>query len=486
MNPSLASLIYACGIAGLFYLDRDRTVHTSKALWFPTVWLAIVGSRATSAWLHIWFGFATPTGNVQLDGSPLDAAVFAALLAGAIVVLVMRGGRGRKLLVANWPIILYFTYCLISVSWSSHPDISLKRWIKAIGDLATVLVIATDRQPILALRTLYSRLGFVLLPSSLLLIKYYPIIGRGFTPSGVPMNTGVNTDKNMLGVTLLVISLGTVWQIATLLRDKIRPERHRRLIAQFVLLAFGIWLLHLANSETSIAGLILGSGLILITGLRSIRKYPNRIHVLCGSILVLGVLTFFFGGGKDVANAMGRKANLSGRTDIWAALIPAAYNPLTGAGFESFWISPNVKTFQQILARESWYQPDLLNEAHDGYLEVYLELGMIGVVLIAFVLLTGYRRAIAAYRINPHVGGLLLAYLIASIAYNITEAGFRMLDPMWIFLLLAIVTATGMASSLIRTVPEPISRRRQSTRTLQDHSNQFPTKPAYTLNDECR
>lgn len=484
MNPLLASIICGCGIAFLFWLDRDLRLRPSRAVWLPTIWLAIVGSRATSAWLHIWFGIAAPTGNVQTDGSPLDAAVYAALLAGAIGVLVTRGGRARKVLMANWPILLYFIYCLISVSWSSHPDISLKRWIKAIGDLAMVLVLATDRQPTLALKTMYSRLGFVLLPSSLLLIKYYPYIGRGFTPDGVPMNTGVTTDKNVFGVVLLVISLGTVWKILALLRDEKSLLRRRRLIAQFILLAFGIWLLYLSNSQTSTAGFILGSGLILITGLRSIRKHPNRIHVLCGSILLLGVLTFFAGGGKDVANAMGRKANLSGRTDIWAALIPAAYNPLTGAGFESFWISPHVKIFQQTLAREGWYQPDLLNEAHDGYLEVYLELGIIGVVLIAAILLTGYRRAVAAYRINPHLGGLLLAYLIVSLAYNITEAGFRMLDPIWIFLLFAIVTATGMASGVIRTIPEPISRRRRRTRTLHGRSHQFPPEPAYTLKNE--
>lgn len=487
MNPLLAGIICWCGIAGLFWLDRDPRYHPSKGLWLPTVWLAIVGSRPASAWLHIWFGISTPTGNVQLEGSPLDAIVFAILLAAAIGVLIYRGGRTRTLLKANWPIALYFIYCLISVSWSSHPDIALKRWIKAIGDLAMVLILVTDHKPISALRRLYSRVGFVLLPLSLLFIKYYPYIGRGYAPDGEPMNTGVTVDKNMLGVTLLVISLGTVWQISRLLRDKNSPVRRRQLMAQFVLLAFGILLLHSANSQTSIGGFILGSGLILITGLRSIRRHPKRIHVLCASILLFGAVALFFGS-KDVAHAMGRKADFSGRTDIWAALIPAAYNPLTGAGFESFWISPHVKIFQETLVREGWlyHQVRSLNEAHDGYLEVYLELGLIGVALIAVILVTGYRRAVAAYRINPHVGGLLLAYLIASMVYNITEAGFRMLDPMWIFLLLAIATATGIARGLIRTVPEPISRRRQPAGALQDRSHQFPAEPAYTLKNEYR
>ena len=67
MNPSLASVICACGTAGLFYLGRDNTIRTSKALWLPVIWIWIVGSRPVSAWL----GVSPPGGNVQLDGSPL-------------------------------------------------------------------------------------------------------------------------------------------------------------------------------------------------------------------------------------------------------------------------------------------------------------------------------------------------------------------------------------------------------------------------------
>ncbi len=49
---------------------------------------------------------------------------------------------------------------------------------------------------------------------------------------------------------------------------------------------------------------------------------------------------------------------------------------------------------------------------------------------------------------NPSVGGLMLAYIIAAAVYSITEAGFRMLDPIWIFLLLAVVSASGVVAGL--------------------------------------
>src|ERR1700683_2854344 len=199
MNPSIATLICVCGIAGLFYLGRDNSLHTSKALWLPVIWMWIVGSRAVSAWLGL-----TPTGaNVQLEGSPVDAAVFGVLSVAAIAVLIRRNRRTRLLLAANWPILIYFFYCLISVAWSYHPDVSFKRWTKALGDLAMILVITTEPQLRDALGRLFSRVGFLLFPTSVLFIKYYETLGRGYDPGGLAMNTGVNTNKNILGVMVL-------------------------------------------------------------------------------------------------------------------------------------------------------------------------------------------------------------------------------------------------------------------------------------------
>ena len=101
-----------------------------------------------------------------------------------------------------------------------------------------------------------------------------------------------------------------------------------------------------------------------------------------------------------------------------------------------------------------------LNEAHDGYIEVYLNLGWIGLGLMVLVLLDGYRRAVEAFRREPGLGGLLLAYVLTAITYSITEAGFRMLSPNWIFFLLAVLEASKIATGgatgtpLLNMVPD--------------------------------
>jgi exopolysaccharide production protein ExoQ len=448
-----AFLIWAIGTAGLFYLDRDKSISNSKALWLPVIWLWIAGSRPTSAWLGIWLGsgpVASGTLDAQLDGSPTDALIFMALSAAAITVLLWRKRQTALLLKMSAPVLIYFLYCLVSCSWSPFPEVAFKRWIKDLGDLAMVLVIVTDPEPVAALRRIFSRVGFILLPASILLIRY-SAIGRGFDPGGTPMNTGVTTNKNLLGLITFVISLGALWSLIKLLRAKRGPTRTRQLVARGTLVAFGVAVLQQAQSATSIACFILGAVLILATNLSFIRRVPGRAHALVLTILLSGGIAMLSGGEATVVGALGREATLGDRTAIWAAVIPLCPNPVIGAGFESFWNGYG----KYVTKGLSKYERGL-NSAHDGYIEVYLNLGWVGVGLIAMLLISGYGRASAAFRRNPEVGSLMLAYVATASIYSITEAGFRIVTPSWIFLLLVVVGSRSIASSVSGGKGKPV------------------------------
>jgi exopolysaccharide production protein ExoQ len=313
------------------------------------------------------------------------------------------------------------------------------------------LIILTDAEPIEAFKRLVSRLGFVLLPASVLLIKYYGDLGRGYTPDGSPMNTGVTTNKNSLGVITLVLGLGVLWHFIELFRNKDVPDRRRHLIAQGTLLAFSLALLEMAQSATAVACFILGAGLMLGTGLRVIRRRPGGVHALLLFLALVGAAVLFVGGGTDIIHALGRETTFTGRTDIWQAVIPVVPSPVFGAGYESFWVGPRVEAVWDHLSQYMH-----VNEAHNGYLEVYINLGWIGVCLISLVLIAGYIKIVGAFRRNPAVGSLLLAYLAAAAFYSITEAGFRLLDPIWLFLLLAVEAPAAVTSDVTVEATEPV------------------------------
>jgi exopolysaccharide production protein ExoQ len=443
MKLALANAICAFGMAWLLYLDREKAERVSYALWIPGLWIGISASRPVS----LWFGFQGG-GNLGLDGSPVDAAVFGILLVLGIGVLMRRSSRTRTLLAANGPIVIYFLFCFVSIVWSTHADVSFKRWTKAIGDLVMALIIATDTSPVAAFRRLVSRLGMVLFPISVLFIYYYGELGRGYTEDGLQMNTGVTTSKNCLGLIVLVISLAVFWNVRWLYVHKEEPNRNRRLVAQGTLLAFGLALFRLADSSTCKACFVLGTLLIFILNRNAFRRRPARVHALCLATLLIGGASLLFGGQGVVAGALSRGSNLSGRTEIWEAVIPAASNPIVGDGFESFWNSKGADQARQTLVNEGFsaFVISGLQEAHNGYIEIYLQLGWIGVCLIAFVIISGYKRALSAYRREPELGSLFLAYVASGTIYGITEAGFRTMCPNLIFLLMTIVSATAVTA----------------------------------------
>lgn len=455
-------IICLIGMAVLFYLDRDRTVPTSKALWISIIWVALIGSRPVS----MWFGITTPTGYAapsDLEGSPFDAAIFSFLVLLGIFVLIARSRKTGRYLLVMTPVILYSAYCLISISWSPVPFPSLKRWVKDVGDVIAVLIVVTDGHPVQALRRVFSRVGFLLFPLSLYLIRYSDI-GRSWDNDGNLYSVGVTTNKNSLGLILFVITMGVVWNFRWLLINRDEPNRRRRMMAQGTLLLLGFVLLYMAHSSTSLACFLLGCALMLASHTRFFKKHPSRAYILGPAVFVLGGLAIFFNATGDVAGALGRDSTFSGRTDIWSSLFPAVSSPMIGTGFDSFWNSPNVLVFQRNLEGLGFYHPERLNEAHNGYIEVYLNLGWIGVLALANVLVWGYWMTCKAFRRDVETGSLFLAYVIAGMIYSIMEAGFRTLSPNWFFILIAVIGASGLKSGLFpnSTAEHSVSRQKKT------------------------
>jgi O-antigen ligase len=377
----------------------------------------------------------------------MDAAVIGTLLAIGFIVLLFRKKKTSAYLAVSVPILLYFFYCLLSVTWSPFPEPSFKRWTKAVGDLVMVLVILTDGQPIAALRRVYSRVGFIIFPFSVMLIRYSNL-GTTYDETLSPTNVGTTLNKNTLGLIVFAISLGVFWNVRSLIIHKDEPHRGRRLVAQCTLLAFGIALFQMAHSATSVLCFVLGAGLMFATSLDFIRKSPGRVRALSLGVVLFGGLGLLFGGGSAVSKSLGRGGGLSGRTDIWACSIAGAGNPVIGSGFESFWNANAIKV-NHCLQLLGFLDLSNLNSAHNGYLQIYLDLGLVGVGLIAVILISGYRRAGSAFQYNPEFGGLMLACIVTATFYSVTEAGFRIMTPSWIFLLLGVIGSSGLASGLL-------------------------------------
>src|SRR2546422_3155464 len=458
MPQEIAIIIFALGILGLFLLDLDRKPRVSPALWISIAWMSICASRMVSQWLEGVGRLASP--DMLTEGSPLDALIFAGLLAAGLVVLLTRGERAGTFLQANGPLLVFFSYCAVSFLWSDYPFVAFKRWTKAVGDLVMVLVVLTDPEPTAALKQFIARSGFLLIPLSILLIMYYPGVGWGYNPlTGAAYYTGVATTKNGLGTVCLVFGLGSLWRLLEVPHSGERPRRARPLIAHGAILAMAVWLFYIADSATSLACFLLGGVLIALTSQRGSALRPAAVYALTAGIVALLSLGLFVDSEVALIETMGRDVTLTGRTQLWEDLLRMSADPWFGTGFESFWLGERVAA---LWSQYLWHP----NQAHNGYLEVFLNLGVVGVALLGFIIAWGYRNVVAVLHRDPELGGLRFAFFVVAVLYNVTEAGFRMMHPLGVAFLLAVMV-----------IPEPEHREDERSAPIKTPPSAPPPTP---------
>jgi hypothetical protein len=139
---------------------------------------------------------------------------------------------------------------------------------------------------------------------------------------------------------------------------------------------------------------------------------------------------------------------------------------MLGAGFESFWLG------ERLLKMWALYNSST-NQAHNGYIEIYLNLGWLGLIVLLGVLVTGYRNLVAGLRSQSAASALGMAYFVVAVAYNCTEGGFKMMHPAWIALLLAVSRVPEVAALI--TDRRPVSPSPYWARAVSPaHTRTYP------------
>ncbi len=207
-----------------------------------------------------------------------------------------------------------------------------------------------------------------------------------------------------------------------------------------MMLAMVAWLTPIANSKTSLLAMLVGIAFILALQVPTIRK--NLWSYVFVLLAVIGIANELFALQGAIFEASGRDATLTGRTDLWRVVLAESNNPIMGAGYASFWLG------DRLMRIWAMYPLTPIIQAHNGYIEVYLNLGMIGLILLIGILISGLRNTRARLMLNDSYehdrdyavfATFGIAYVLAYLLYNISEATFVGLNLLFaIFLLLAI------------------------------------------------
>jgi len=121
---------------------------------------------------------------------------------------------------------------------------------------------------------------------------------------------------------------------------------------------------------------------------------------------------------------------MTGRSEIWQAALEKHTDYLFGAGFRGFWETSAGKAVYEELGTGE------LITAHNGYIETYLNGGMVGLFFLGiFIWSTGLIATAKLVERDP-IGRLAVVFWPLILVYNLSESQFMMTGPVWYALLL--------------------------------------------------
>ena len=364
---------------------------------------------------------AREEGDSGSRSSTQDSAVRTTSSAAGLFLKLLLG------LTASWAI--------LSVCWSHDPSFTIRRLIVLLCSLTAAWGFSRALRPaelvLLAVLFCSATLGFGLVVE----------LQQGtFRPWSGGYRFAGTLHPNTQGLYLNALCLGAF----VLLRTATRIDW--RLI---VLLGIGLTFLVLTKSRTSTAGVI--AGLALLTLLHNrISSGPVLAGLFClwGGLCVLLIAALAdlnpWAEFKSIL-LMGRTEqaeSLTGRLPIWQEVWKyICERPLCGYGYDSFWTPEHI---DRISNEVEWG----VREAHSSYLEVWLNLGLIGLFLLVGLLCSSVVIAGWRYRSqhNP-AAGLLCALGAYGLLNSFTESGLVM--PLFVpFLMgMALFQLAGTKSS---------------------------------------
>ncbi|HVY16469.1 MAG TPA: O-antigen ligase family protein [Rhodopila sp.] len=327
-------------------------------------------------------------------------------IAAALFLMLRSRVTLARLRTINILPLLYVGLGLVSAAWSTDMGASVRTGINnacvAVAALGMVYSVPVDR--IMKITVLVA----VMAGLASLALAFTPY-GYLSTAIGHTDFRGAFSYKNALAEAMTGGVLAALYCFMA--------ERKGRL-KYGVAIVFCIAMTVAAKSSTSLL-----VGLVYIAMLTVMTLYSRRgaARILCYCLIgcMLIALTVIAIAPDILFEALGKDATLTGRTEIWPYVIPEILKkPLLGWGLNGFWLlsNPDAVEIDRALV---WTVP----EAHNGLLELLLQLGLVGTILVLVIMYRSFRQAKLCIRYaDPYLGRTTIAFLVGLLVMAISEA----------------------------------------------------------------
>jgi exopolysaccharide production protein ExoQ len=361
--------------------------------------------------------------------------ILLSIFAFATPLLVIRRQRLLQIILANRSVLLLFAWALLSISWSDVKDIAARRILGTLL-VATLTILATT----LPLRRIVSIL--LVLTGTIMIINFLGVIfipELALLPEG--MWKGLHMHKNSAGYFSAISAL--LWLFIG------HSRRSRWLLMCGVAWVIFLWFTH-SRTCMAIFFIMLPLGIFFGRGIRF--GFDRRVILLLlwfGGLvfplfiyLALNLWVGFFGN----KNFSYIDLTFTGRTEIWQFVWKSILqSPFLGTGYGAFWAigdrSPALMRASEFVAQYT--------EAHNGYLDILVSLGTIGLLLTVAALVQPY-SVLWTYRsshIDTSTREVLLCALLM-LTFGIIQSIFEStllqgLNILWTLMLLSIWVITS-------------------------------------------
>jgi len=308
------------------------------------------------------------------------------------------------------PLLLVMAF---SAAWSAYPELTIRRGSHEIIEVTSLALLASCFSSTSTVLKIFFRAFLTVGCLDLVSSAIFP---NALTPLGL---AGLHGHKNIAGqfffTAIPVYLLGTLY----------RQISGKRWIGLLALIA-GIGMLLLTQSKTSMGAATFGIASVLLVRGLSQRSFVGRIPwlMVCAVGLICAIAAVMIWPLDELLETLIGDPTLTGRDGIWQyALGKLAENPIGGTGYGAIWqIGPQI---QGDLKEMGIFL--VFNEAHNGYLEITAQLGIIGIVgLLVFLAATLFNALsywIRVEKLGFHGVGALTIYLFAGLALSdITES----------------------------------------------------------------
>jgi exopolysaccharide production protein ExoQ len=362
------------------------------------------------------------SGYIYLEGDTFEK-VYPEMFLWLISMLVLLWLRKQEnpypvflnTLKRNWPVLLFIGFSWLSLIWSVNTLVTFyKVFILTISSVAAIYV-----GEYLGLQKFLNILawfcgGIAIL--SFMLAVFAPELGIHTKDLYLNSWHGIFWTRGRLGSFMAFGSLVMLIRMAS--------ANKKTVIVYAALYLLAVSLVFLSRSATSVIVLVLVHILFLIcVAWRKWNKHlTSRHYVLIGStgiisiLLIVANLDFFFG-------LLGRESSLTGRIPMWNYLIQNVFKerPILGYGFGALWEHDNFRV--QMQGAVGWLYP--VAAADNGFLDVLLNLGVVGLALFLTVISLACFRTVRYARDQKSILGFFPLLLVVSILVtNLTLSYF--------------------------------------------------------------